>query len=347
MDIDAKKNRWRQFYDIGSDTKTLVLIDYPHPNRPLPYAENFEARLQWAYESYQKQLSDAEFLRDDRVPALSPYTGTELFAGAFGCAVHYSGDDMPFALPLIQNASEIRLLREPDIFSGRLGDVFELARRLQQKNGNGAIFQLPDIQSPFDIAALIWEKSDFFAAMAVDPPAVKELVRMTENTLTRFLSEWFKEFGTEFIAHYPDYYMDGGVTVSEDEIGVFGPSMFREFCLPVLNRLSERFGGIGIHCCANAEHQWDNLKKISGLRLLNFVQPPDTTFRAYRVFADTAAMMHIWCGEEQPSAGWVNNYPADAHVVLNCFASDRDDAVRKCEILREVSELRRNERINH
>jgi hypothetical protein len=49
--------------------------------------------------------------------------------------------------------------------------------------------------------------------------------------------------------------------------------MFNEFCLDEICELSERYGGIGIHCCANAKHQWDNLKKIFGLKLLNFVQP--------------------------------------------------------------------------
>lgn len=45
--------------------------------------------------------------------------------------------------------------------------------------------------------------------------------------------------------------------------------MFETFFLPGLQALSERYNGIGIHCCASARHQWDNLLKIPGIFLLN------------------------------------------------------------------------------
>jgi hypothetical protein len=337
MRFTDKKNRWRNFYDLTSLTRTLVLIDYNLPNRPWPYPENREKRIDWACESYQRQLENTAWLDDDRIPGLNPYTGTELFAEAFGCRVHYSGDNMPFALPLIHSAAELATLREPDIHSGCLGDIFELAQRLRQRCGGDAVLHLPDIQSPLDIAALIWEKGDFFPAMLTDPAAVHALTETVERVLCRFLDAWFKEFGTEYIAHYPDYYMEGGLTVSEDEVGAFGAGHFEEFCLKTLNRLSGRYGGIGVHCCAHAVHQWGNFTKIEGLRMLNFVQPPAVTAKAYPFFAQKTAMMHHWCGDGEPSPQWAAHYPPDAHIVLNCAASSREEARRYCETLRGIA----------
>jgi len=341
MSIEKRKNRWREFYKLGSGTNTLVLIDYLYPERPWPYPENMEKRLNWASQSYQFQLSNMEWLNDDRIPALNPYTGTELFAEAYGCKVHYSGDNMPFACPRIFSASEVGTIKPPRIFDSCLGDIFELGRRLRQRNGSDTILHIPDIQSPLDIAALIWDKADLFTAMLEDPPAVFALTEMIENTLVDFLDAWFKEFGTEFISHYPDYYMDGGITVSEDEIGSFGTAMFEEFCLGALNRLSLRYGGIGVHCCANAKHQWEGLKMISGLRMLNFVQPPDKTIEAYQSFADTTPMMHFWCGDGLPSLEWIENYPKNAHIVLNGFAANRDDAYEMCQAMKSIEEARK------
>jgi len=340
MSISNREKRWRDFYNLASDTKSLVLIDYPLPERPWPYPENMHKRLNWASEAYQRQLDNMSWLHDDRVPAVNPYTGTELFAEAFGCKVHYSGDNMPFALPLIQSVAEIGRIKEPQLFDSCLGDVFELCQRLRQRNGKDAILHIPDIQSPLDIAALIWEKSDFFAAMSEDPEAVYALTEMTERILVAFLDAWFKEFGTQYISHYPDYYMDGGVTVSEDEVGCFSPAMFEKFCLPALNRLSDRYGGIGIHCCANAKHQWANWPKVKGLRMFNIVQPESITFDFYHEFADKTAQMHFWCGDGEPNPSWIKNYPQSAHVVLNCAATSRDDAIMKCKQLTAIAELR-------
>jgi len=341
MEIEKRKDRWKNFYDLKSDTKTLVLIDYFHGERPWPYPENIEKRIDFSAELYKKQTEFCEWLDDDRIPALNPYTGTEIFACAFGCGRVCPGDNMPFALHAVKNSAEAAALKEPDIYGLHLGELFEIARRLRQRCGNGAPLHLPDIQSPLDVAALIWEKTDFYAAMISEPEAVRELVAKTERVLIRFLDAWFKEFGTEYIAHYPDYFMDGGVTLSEDEIGAISPAFFYEFCLPSLNKLSARYGGIGVHCCANSEHQWENFKKIENLRLINLVQPPKTIRRAYEFFKDHTSMMNSWCGEGEPSPEWAGNFPENARVILTCGAGSKDEAISLCAKLREIEDLRK------
>lgn len=78
-----------------------------------------------------------------------------------------------------------------------------------------------------------------------------------------------------FIAHFPDYYMPHGLTLSADEVGGVSPAMFERFFLPELSSLSRRYTALGVHCCANARHQWEGFKRIPNLAMLNLVQPLD------------------------------------------------------------------------
>jgi len=66
---------------------------------------------------------------------------------------------------------------------------------------------------------------------------------------------WFARYGHAFVAHYPDYFMPFGMTLSEDNIGSVGPELFESMFLPELNTLSRHYGAIGIHFCTHAHHQ--------------------------------------------------------------------------------------------
>jgi len=340
MTIEQRKAKWLRFYDLASSERTMVLVDWRMPGGPFPTPTAFKEREAWAYDAYLWERDNAEWLDDDRIPCARPYTGTEIFAEAYGSPIHYPSDNMPFALPRIRSAAELRDLREPDVQTSTLGRILDLAHSLKNRLGGDVLLQMPDIQSPVDIAALIWEKADFLMSMVDNPEAILEIVAMTERTLTAFLDTWFASFGREFIAHYPDYYMQGGMTLSEDEIGEISSDMFLEFCLEPLRRLSARYGGMGLHCCAHARHQWEELKKIEGLRLINLVQPPKTTREAYHTFAGHCAQMHAWCGEGLPTSAWLDHIPKGAHVVLHARASSRQEAADALKALQELSALR-------
>lgn len=62
-----------------------------------------------------------------------------------------------------------------------------------------------------------------------------------------------------------------GPWLSNDECGAFSAGMFEDFCLPELADLSQTFGGLGMHCCAKAEHQFESFKKIPHFYAFNRV----------------------------------------------------------------------------
>ncbi len=322
--IEARKARWTRFLDRTAPPRHMLLVRLDHglPPRPLPHPGNVGERIEWAWLQYQQQLANVAWLDDDAVPHLHPYTGTEIFAAAFGCDVHRPAETNPFALPLIHHADEIAGLTVPDIACEPLARLFDIADELRRRAGPEAVMRLPDIQSPMDIAALIWDKNTFYIAMIESPEAVKELAASVRQVLTGFLDEWFARYGRDFVAHYPDYYMPVGITLSEDEIGAVNPDMFRDLFLPELALLSARYGGIGMHCCANARHHWQAWREIPDLRLLNVVQPPQESAAAYGVFADHTAQMHNWCGD---GGSW--QFPEGARVVISAGADSREQAL--------------------
>lgn len=334
MEFQHLREKWIQFFDVKSDVRTMVQVYYTPGlyGRPLPLPDNEDQRVDWALRRYESMCEAKKVIDDDVIPFLSPYTGTEIFAAAFGCKVHYPVDNMPFALPRIHSAEEVRAIRRPSHMAPPLERTFRIARRLKEAYPD-ALIQLPDIQSPFDIAALIWEKGDFYPACIDEPEAVEDLCHMVEEVLVKFLDAWFAEFGTDYIAHFPDYFMRGGMTLSEDEAGSVSPAVFERMCLPALIRLSKRYGGLSFHSCANSEHQWENFKKIPDLRLVNLNQPEAVIDRARFVFRDVAAQLHH-SGFPLAKEGWKRYGPEDAHVVLYAPASTEDDAKRMLDIMK-------------
>jgi hypothetical protein len=328
MSIESRKQHWRDFYE--GRRRTVILIEQDFGACPFPCPENREMVFNWVIEKYHKQMESLQWLDDDRIPYVTPRTGTEIFAESFGSPVVYPPDNMPFARPVIHNAAELGKIKKPKLEnSPSLAGLFEFARRLK-KTVPGAVIQLPDIQSPLDIAALIWEKADFFMAMYDEPEAVKELIAMTNALLTEFLDLWFASFGQEFIAHYPDYYMPHGITLSEDEIGSISAEAFREFSMQSLCDLSSRYGGrIGIHCCANAQHQWAELKQIPGLVMLNLVQPDTVIREASGYFRDKARQ--IFSPDQNECAD------RRAGVVLQALSSSKAEALEELAKLKDLA----------
>ena len=120
---------------------------------------------------------------------------------------------MPFALPLIHSAREVSGLKVPELSTSSLAYLFEMADTLVERAGPGALLQIIDIQSPMDIAALIWDKLTFYPALVEAPDAVLELAEKVKQFYVSVLDTWFDRYGVEFIAHYPAYYMPKGITL--------------------------------------------------------------------------------------------------------------------------------------
>jgi hypothetical protein len=338
--IAARKQRWICFLDPSHPGEVMILVNYlPGLGpRPFPRPDMIQARIEWSWQKYQAMLERLDWLDDDSLPFLDMYTGTEVFAEAFGCPVHYPENGMPFALPLIHTAREAETLEMPGLDAPPIARLFEMADELRQRAGDQALVRLVDMQSPMDVAALIWNKATFYPALLEHPEAVKALASKVKAFQVQFLDAWFGRYGREFIAHYPDYYMPYGLTFSEDEVGAVSGKMFEELFLPELIELSNHYGKLGMHCCAHARHQWANFKKIPNLVLLNLVQPPAITRESWSYFHGYAQYPSF--RGDGPAWTWPGQYPPGARMVIEVNAESREEALESVARVREAARER-------
>lgn len=308
--IEEKKRRYIRFYNSDPNIKRLyhIHVGSDNINNPLPplYRENMQKRADWTVKNYETAMKRLEWTDDDFIPYGNCITGTEIFAEAFGCRVQRPQNERPFALPKITKASQVKEITVPSLGDSSLFYLFDMADSIKERCGKNALLNLVDPQTPMDIAALIWDKNYFFAAMIEEPEAVRELAYKTSTLFFEFFDEWFRRYGKEFIAHDPDYYMPQGIDVSEDEIGAVSPEMFEEFFLPELECISKRYGGLGMHCCANSRHQWDNFKKIPDFKMFNITHPYDNgmIIDAISYLAGHIAVFPSWTGAFESRPGW-------------------------------------------
>lgn len=323
----------------GEETKALFYFFLPQtdktPVRPELRPENKLQRIDWAKRKYEYEMEISRVLDDDYIPCLDVNTSTAIFPEAFGAKVHYPKGNNPFGLHFLSTPEQSRALQVPKLEDSTLMRYFDIADELYRFGGKDAILRVPDIQDPIGIAGILWDKAELLYTMLEDPECVFDLTDKIYTLLTAFLDEWFHRYGTRFGGHYPYYVMDGGISVSVDEVGLVSPELFRQFFADNLNKISDRYGGIGIHCCALSEHQFENFSKIRGLKLMNIYRPGPQRKRAYEIFKDICVQCHgdfaggtpIYIGPEED--GMV---PNGSRVIYREPVASLDEARKKCDL---------------
>ena len=266
------------------------------------------------------------------MPLAKLSTGTQLFARAFGCDVHIPPGDMPCALPLVTCTDEADRLAVPDIWTTEcLYRVFELGDAVRRELGPDVDLGICDMQTGFDIANLVWEKNDMLCAMLLEPEAVKRLCAKCALLLKTFLIELRREFPTMSPCHCPGHWVapELGPWVSNDEIGTMNAALFEEFCLPELNDLSDTFGGVAMHCCADAEHQFPGFANIRNFYGFNRVQAKHGYLPILEHFAGPAAPVHClaWI-PDNVTEQLITLAPAGTRFIFIRMGGEADEAAR-------------------
>ncbi len=313
----------------------LELGDYTVREGPI------ECWVPWVVENHERQVRMLEAVGDDSVPIARLSTGTQLYAAAFGCRVHEYADTNPCALPLVRTAAEADALVEPTVEGSRqLSRVLELGQLVRDALGPEAWLGPCDVQSGFDSASLIWNKEDFILAMVDEPVAVKRLVDKCAHLLEVFLRELRQEFPRLNPCHCPGEWAppEMGPWLSNDECGSFSNAHFAEFILPELVDLSETFGSLGMHCCADAEHQFPLFKRIPNLYGFNRVAARRGYDPILEHFGGPDAPVHAlaWIGEEETER-LIREAPEGTRFIFVLGTDDREVGKRWYERMRRSS----------
>jgi hypothetical protein len=225
-------------------------------------------------DDYRRWVGLSDAIEDDAVPHPRLMTGTHLYAVCFGAKPHFYPDNNPYVDPFVTTAAAADRLSEPKLENCRpLMRVLELAAAVRRELGTGVTLGPPDMQTGFDTACILWDKTDLLCAMVENPDAVKRLAGKCARLLQQFVAAFRREFPESTFGHCPSTWTppELGPWVSNDECGIMSQSMFEEFCLPELTELSAAFGSVGMHCCANAQHQFGLFRKIPNFYAFNRV----------------------------------------------------------------------------
>jgi len=297
-------------------------------------------------ENYQRKLKLLAAAPNDEVPTCNMGTGTQIYAAAFGCAVHCAPDTNPCALPLVTTSAEADAVEEPDIWSSpSLYRIFELADAVRGELGPDVLLGPPDKQTGFDTACLIWEKTGIYAAMLTpgEKEAIKRLTAKCTRLLIRVIKELRKEFPTMSMRGCPDVWTPPDLPpwYSNDECGAFGTDLFEEFCLPELIELSETFGGLGMHCCADADHQFPLFRRIPNFYAFNRVPAKQGNHGLEPLLehlggADGPVHVLAWLSDEV-TEGLIQQAPEGTRFIFAKMGVDADTAAAWLEKMHALS----------
>jgi uroporphyrinogen-III decarboxylase len=297
--------RWQAFWALEDVGRPLWLV----PTSPVLTAAMLRTApmpklFQDAGVQTEAQLGllawrEATDLGDDFVPHVQPYLGVTVFASAFSCRVEFFEHTLPWAHPVIgptDPPEKVYELAPPAVDAGQLGETLALTDHLVAHTQGRYPVAMTDLQGPLDTAYLVWESSAFMMAMHTNPREVHHLMRLVTDLIMRYVREQRSRCAEFVPCHYPPLWLpDGrGIAISDDCLAVIGPELYREFCLPYVNELSEEFGGVMVHSCGNFVHQFDVLAEIRGLRGINF-GASETPFEAVweRFGGVTAVIPHL------------------------------------------------------
>ncbi|MFI5397967.1 MAG: uroporphyrinogen decarboxylase family protein [Candidatus Binatia bacterium] len=297
--------RWEAFWSLEDIGRPLWLI----PSSPvLTAAATGWVPIPQLLQDKEVQLNaqlallgwrEASDIGDDFVPHLQPQGGVTVFASAFGCKVDFFEHTLPWAHPVIGQSDppeKVYDLPAPALDAGQLGDMLAFTEYFVSQTHGRYPVAVTDLQGPLDTAYLVWEPSAFMVAMYTHPKEVHHLMRLVTDLIIRYVKAQ-RARSQEFLpCHFPPLWLpDGrGISISDDGLAVISPKLYREFCLPYVNTLSEEFGGVMMHSCGNFTHQFGNLERLHNLRGINF-GATETPFEAVweRFQGKTAVIPHL------------------------------------------------------
>lgn len=204
---------------------------------------------------------------------LEPWLGVGIYAAGFGAKYIWSDFDAPQTKPFIMSADEI-----PDIRLKSLSDwpemqeVIERIRYFRQETGGMLGITPTDTQSPNDTASLMMDTTEFFTACLAEPEAIEPLLTRVTDAVIDYTRIQMEEAGD--LAAGPGHIAVSGMGIpglmlSDDNLAILSPAAYRASSEPYLQRISDAFGGVGIHSCGSYMHNVSDVLNLKGLYLLD------------------------------------------------------------------------------
>jgi len=287
--ISASKNFLKRLWNLENEERPGFMIGYVGPRvKGGSSSENilfvrsgegtFKDRLLDPEKYLQTQIQTNMKMMENRgdfIPVLSPMIGIVAIPSAFGCEIKWWDNDLPAAVPVLQDPVRIPELKRPAVRDGVMGMALDYTDHWLKRTRSTFPIAPVDCQSPLDLAALILGHNNYLLALKTHPREMHQLLQMLTDILIEFLKaqrQMVRAAGAEYVPSYSYPWLpDGfGINIAHDENVMISAQMHDEFALPYLNQISEAFNGIFIHSCGRFVHQLPSLAKVFKLRGLEF-----------------------------------------------------------------------------
>lgn len=199
---------------------------------------------------------------DDEVPDLiTGVYGACAIAAIYGVPPRYAADQWPVSEHVYLTDDQMVAIKPPRLennpfFRSLMDQVDHIA------TGEGKAYGFINWQGVLNNAQRI-RGQQLFMDMFLAPDYVKHLLDCVCTTMieaAHILQEKQRKTGVNF----------SFFTVSNCLVNMLSPDLYREFLLPLDQRIAKSFGFIGIHNCAwNADPYLDDYAKVNGVKYLD------------------------------------------------------------------------------
>ena len=287
-------------------------FDEAYPKRKIEEAERF-IRGAWAgkekivYSAYPsepvyRQVEDRDAMVENAVqnilagaglpgfniPRFIADYGTVSTAAYWGGKKHTPVGGCIGIEPVFESAEDVPRARPSDPGGRDAQRAVDDWKAISARLGTDRLYcSLIDIQGPLNTAALLWKQDDFMVAMYTEPKTVHKLLEQVTDQIIAVIRNLLDRIGHVSGPLWPYIWLpkDIGIGITEDYMPLVSQKLYKEFGIPYVERISEAFGGLFIHCCGEYEHQFGNLVRsrinILGLEFSYPHVMPERLFEAF------------------------------------------------------------------
>jgi hypothetical protein len=247
-------------YWTGDKPRCVLTVIHEPEYRQLPP----EQMLGAAVESISAWRRDGANLP----PAYFPDFGTITTAKPWGGRIGRASQGEIFIHPASDRLDEVLSItptENPDVETAA-----EIFAQVRDRTGLEHLgFKSPDFQGVLNTAALVLKQDELMVAMYTEPDKVCRFLDAVCEQNIRFMTDLLDRAGRVDGNIWPYVWVphDVGVCITEDLMPLLSPEQYRRFGIPYLERISDAFGGVFIHCCGRWGQHAESLAD-SGVNIL-------------------------------------------------------------------------------
>ena len=229
------------------------------------------------------------------VPRFTIDFGTISTASFWGGKIRRGTLGNPWIDTVVHEPGDVPGMKHIDPCKGHTEEAGRLYDRLCELIGD---HELPastfDLQGPLNTLSLIWDQDNMMVSMYENPDSLHEALSKVTQLLVRNIECLYRRIPNIEAPLWPFIWLppDIGIGITEDYMPLLSPELYREFGLPYVKILSDRFKGLFIHCCGEFTHQIDNLCN-SDINIIGmeFAYPKVDIDKLFEAFKDTCVFV--------------------------------------------------------